>query len=439
MDRFRRRSYIFVLGTYVALVSFYFGPFFISSTNNDNIIVAPLLDAPYYFTSPSASVNSLIDQLRDKLLEGKHVRKRGTSNKIKLARSNNGTYTTPYVQRTILCCIAMHEEAYIDEFVDYHLGIGFRKVIVYDNSDHYELKQWGDKRNQRKRNMSLKQGSNGVTTTNSSFDQESVHADTNNNEVHVIHHPGKGKQSDAYLDCAQRAYNDEFGTGIENAAFWDVDEFLILKQHTTVDELLEEYMINKGASSLSINWYMFRHGNRHVYEPLPVTKRFLYRERKIQAQIKSLVRLEDMDMSTANHPHYPQLKNDTLRIDTNGTQISGMWNFKGPSNIAILHHYKTKSYAEYIKKRERGRAAVANWNPDDRHEGYEKNINEAVDEYIAAMHRYNATSIIYNGEVDDEGDDDDINFDNTVYDDTAWVAMKRVCPKYALYDLLDEI
>ena len=371
---------------------------------------------------------------------------RGIHSSKQTGNDNNSNETNKtafsFSQRTVLCCIALHEEAYIDEFVDYHLGIGFRKVIVYDNSDHYELKQWGDERNQRRRRKQQRvEGNDGISSIISPnlIGTNEHDNDTDKNEVHVIHFPGKGKQGKAYLDCARRAYNDEFGTGIENAAFWDIDEFLILKQHTTVDELLEEYMINKGASSLSINWHMFRQGKRHVYEPLPVTKRFLYRERKKQAQIKSLVRLEDMDMSRVNHPHYPQLKNDTIRIDTNGTHISGMLNINGPNNVAVLHHYKTKSYAEYIKKRERGRAAVANWNPDDRHEGYEKNINEAVDEYIAAMHRYNATSIIYNGEVDDEGDDDDINFDNTVYDDTAWVAMKRVCPKYALYDLLDEI
>ncbi len=335
-------------------------------------------------------------------------------------------------QKTILCCIALHEEAYIDEFVDYHLGIGFRKVIVYDNSDYYEMKQWGDKRNRRAK-LRTRERNEGRTTYNSSIGYE---VDSNNDEVHVLHYPGKGKQGASYLDCARRAYHGDFGDGIEYAAFWDIDEFLILKQHTTVDELLEEYMIDKGASSLSINWHMFRHGNRNVYEPLPVTKRFLYRDCEVQYQVKSMVRLEDMDMTKENHPHYPHLKNGTIRIDTNGTRPYKMFNHNGPNNIAILHHYQTKSYAEYIKKRERGRAEALEWNPMDRHPGYEKRVQDALDEYVEAMRKYNSTS--YDCD-DKDGCDEGRSSNGTVYDDTAWTAIKRVCPKYALYEILDEI
>ena len=398
--------------------------------------------------SSSVNVNSLLDQLGDKILE-EEIHRRGIHLSTDINHNNNINsdiglnIKIASSSSSILCCIAIHEEAYIDEFVDYHLGIGFRKVIVYDNSDHYELKQWGDERNRRRRRKQRRVdgkdsipsiSSNDLTVTND-------HAnDIENNEVHVIHFPGKGKQRGAYLDCAKRAYRGEFGTGIENAAFWDVDEFLILKQHTTIDELLEEYMVNKGASSLSINWHTFRQGNRNVYEPLPVTKRFLYREREVQRHVKSMVRLEDMDMTTFKNGHYPQLLSEKIRIDTNGTELpESMFNYNGPNNVAILNHYNTKSYAEYIKKRERGRAAAKDWNPDDRHPGYEKRLKEAVDEYVGAMQKYNYTSSYYD-EGTDGGDDDDISSNGTtVYDDTAWAAMKRVCPKYALYDLLNEI
>jgi hypothetical protein len=402
-----------------------------------------LSDAPLYTSlttlSSSVSINSLLQQLRNKLLDDERDFNSGRNNFSNTnTNGSNSTSTSSTSRKTILCCIALHEEAYIDEFVDYHLGIGFLKVIVYDNSDHYEMKQWGDKRNRRVK-LRTTESSDGTTTNNSSVVSESD--GTNNNKVHVLHYPGRGKQGASYLDCARRAYHGDFGDGIEYAAFWDIDEFLILKQHTTVDELLEEYMINKGASSLSINWHMFRHGNRNVYEPLPVTKRFLLRNREVQYQVKSMVYLEDMDMTKENHPHYPHLKNGTIRIDTNGTQLTKMWNNNGPNNIAILHHYKTKSYAEYIKKRERGRAAVADWNPVDRHSGYEKNRKEALDEYVEAMRKYNYTSssIFYDdGSVEDADNDEDDN-DQPVYDDTAWTAIKRVCPKYVLYDLLDEI
>lgn len=34
----------------------------------------------------------------------------------------------------IVCCIAKNEDNYIREFVEYHLGIGFDKIVVGDNN-----------------------------------------------------------------------------------------------------------------------------------------------------------------------------------------------------------------------------------------------------------------------------------------------------------------
>ena len=55
------------------------------------------------------------------------------------------------------------------------------------------------------------------------------------------------------------------------------------------------------------------------------------------------------------------------------------------------------------------------------------------------MQKYNYTSSYYDLGTDGGDDDDMPSNGTTVYDDTAWTAMKRVCPKYALYDLLNEI
>ena len=40
-----------------------------------------------------------------------------------------------------ICCIALNEDLYIDEWLDHHLNkIGFNNVYVYDNSDENTLK-----------------------------------------------------------------------------------------------------------------------------------------------------------------------------------------------------------------------------------------------------------------------------------------------------------
>ena len=40
---------------------------------------------------------------------------------------------TPY--DAVICCIALDEEAYIDEWIQYHLHIGFSHIYIYDNKD----------------------------------------------------------------------------------------------------------------------------------------------------------------------------------------------------------------------------------------------------------------------------------------------------------------
>jgi len=43
----------------------------------------------------------------------------------------------------VLCVIVLNEKPYIDEFANYHLGLGFGKIVVCDNSASNELREWG--------------------------------------------------------------------------------------------------------------------------------------------------------------------------------------------------------------------------------------------------------------------------------------------------------
>lgn len=98
-----------------------------------------------------------------------------------------------------------------------------------------------------------------------------------------------------------------------------------------------------------------------------------------------------------------------------------------------MHHYKTKSYNEYVKKSERGRADQAEWNPVDRTPGYELRYKDAVDQFVEALREFGGDGSATDGENDERGIVERMEI---VYDDSAWTTMKRVSPKYALYDLL---
>jgi hypothetical protein len=283
----------------------------------------------------------------------------------------------------LLCCIAVNEGPYMSEFVDYHLGLGFGKIVVYDNSNSFELEEWG-------RTKSY------------------------NGRVETIHFPGPGQQGNAYLDCAQKALSGTFGEK-KWAAFFDVDEFLVLKRHENVEALLEEHL---AEGSLSINWIKFPSSGKLFCEPLPVTKRFVYHDSEVNLHVKTIVRLEDMDMTRPPHPHFPFLKDGSLTYqhDTNNKILTSALNVNGPTDVTVIHHYHTKSFGEYVMKRHRGRSDST----------LKKNYTDSLNDSIRLFEE----AIGKNG----TGDHTD-ELAGLIYDDSAWTMLKKVSPKYALYEL----
>lgn len=286
--------------------------------------------------------------------------------------------------RTVLCCVAREEEPYIDEWVDYHLGLGFGKIIVYDNSEGNELRKWGQNRGK---------------------------------SIQVVHFPGINKQQVSYWDCAQKANEGKYGQ-TEWVGFWDIDEFLVLKKHNDVEDFVGEFLT---TGALGINWYLFGPSGRISYEPLPVTKRFACRQDKANFRIKSIVRLKDMNMKIAPHVHFPYLNEGTLH-DTNGRIFEGPFNEDGPIDTAVIHHYRTKSIKEFLQKTIRGRADADDESGVKKiiYKGRVKNATDIFEKVLA-----------HGGEKMDTETCHDMT-----YDASAWSAMKKLVPKYALYDAL---
>ena len=118
-------------------------------------------------------------------------------------------------------------------------------------------------------------------------------------------------------------------------------------------------------------------------------------------------------METSN-VHYPHLKNGNQH-DTNGRVFSGPYNKNGPLDVAAFHHYHTKSYGEYVKKRQRGRS-------DINHETERMKVyNEAITFFEDALEK-NSSGKLGLAETD------------VVFDDSAWTLLKKVSPGYAVFD-----
>ena len=121
--------------------------------------------------------------------------------------------------------------------------------------------------------------------------------------------------------------------------------------------------------------------------------------------VKTIARLSDLDLSQGTlRIHYPYLQPGVSQHDTNGKNFSGPANLAAPTDVAVLHHYKYKSYQEYINKSIRGRATY------DREEG-------KVDQQVDQARRFQVPAARW-------------------FDDTAWRKMKEYVPRYAAYDLI---
>jgi len=211
----------------------------------------------------------------------------------------------------VICCIALDEEPYIDEWIQYHLHIGFSHIYIYDNSPSHTLRS---------------------KTTN---------------HVTVIHIPGSSKQMIAYNLFVQ-TYKRKYMW----AAFVDCDEFIVLKKHASIIDLLREY---NDCQALALQWIMFGTSHEIIYRNEPVTKRFQYCSKNVHPLFKSICKLSMIQ--DYKNPHKPLLFSGNL-FDTNRHIIPfhENENQNGPSDIACIHHYYTKSEEEFRKKINRGKA-----------------------------------------------------------------------------------
>lgn len=282
-------------------------------------------------------------------------------------------YSPPSREGTVaLCAIVINEEAYLDEWIEYYAALGVSTVYIYDNTELFELENWRP-----------------LATFGGPF------------SVKIFHQPDQGhrRQRAAYEKCGAQALRDNHTW----AGFVDVDEFLVLKKHDNVVDFLADHA---PRGQLGINWYWFPTSGETLYRPLPVTKRFQFRHRNVKLHVKSFVRLQDMDQSrVVGSAHFVPMKAGQNHIDTSGKVLDGNpgpLNPGGPVDVAVVHHYNSKSQKEFIAKRMRGNA----------------NANRTA---------INATQILE--------ESNNLLVGNT-FDDSAWKLLKRNIQRYNIYDHL---
>jgi hypothetical protein len=224
--------------------------------------------------------------------------------------------------KVALVCIAKNEDPYIQEWVEYNTKLGFDHIHLFQNDWRTDYE-----------------------------------------------HPNLIKYVIDGLNKQRSAYNlflHQYGNRYDWAAFFDVDEFLVLKKHKTIKEFVLDYNDKAGVG---INWVMFgNNGHTEVIDnEYSQIKRFTKREKGINNHIKTILNLKYNFLMDIHNPV------NLMVSDTNGNLINGPFNDKGTDEVAQINHYYCKTPDEFIKKCERGRADTAyyrnvypdNYNPSN--------------------------------------------------------------------------
>lgn len=228
-----------------------------------------------------------------------------------------------------LCCMGKCENHYIREWVEYHVGLGFDKIFIYDNND----------------------------TVGEHF--EDVISDfIDSGHCEIIDYRGK-------KCCQEAAYHDCYIKNKDNydwIAVFDIDEFLTLKQHVSVHDFLSDRRYDN-YQVLHLNWMCYgdnemldddgRSCQERFIDPLPFdTRRFkTFPENN---HVKSIVRggLNHINWRFITHTPWCFYRCcDATGKECNVRSPYNPYNF----DVAYFRHYYTKTIGEWIKvKQARG-------------------------------------------------------------------------------------
>ena len=320
-----------------------------------------------------------------------------TDNNINSYHSN----LQPLTQTSAAICVIQKQGLrYVDEWVDYHIGIGFTTIYIYDNSEDFELKEWHSKR----------------------FLQQSITTGSNSNRaepsVQIIHWPGThagGQQLPAYSNCTKTI--QKHNNSHDWIAFIDLDEFFVIKdtnKYPFITNVLDS--VSSNAGGLAVNWQFFDFNNQTKYEAKPLTMRFTRRKQNnpTNIHVKMIARNETIK-DVWPTPHEVRYKNKTefsilLTVDTNGDTVKGPFNHKVPTDVLVLHHYGSKSVEEFRSRCARGRPTVKGGQYDKKTYLACKSEEEVLDEWRSK----------------EDGTE--------IYDDYAWLLLKERVPAYRIFE-----
>lgn len=210
--------------------------------------------------------------------------------------------------KVALTCIAKDEDNYIEEWINYNLKLGFDDIFIY---------------------------------------QHNWRCNVERNRVHKIIYDGNYSQNNNGISLQVSAYNNfiqSYHSKYNWVAFFDVDEFLVLKKHNNVKHFISEY---KDADAIGINWVFFGDNGLTFDGEYSVLKRFTKRSNSPSPSVKCIVKVDPTINFMVHNPI------NRMTIDTHYNTFWGVTNDAKKIDIAQLNHYYCKTWDEWLKKKEK--------------------------------------------------------------------------------------
>lgn len=224
-----------------------------------------------------------------------------------------------------ICVIARMEHDYLFEFVEHYIGLGVKKIFIYDNGR-------GD---------------------------EPVPQITRAQVEVVNWRDREAGQNAAYNDCYQKHGYDYGWIG-----FLDADEFVRLSdRHKDIATYLKD--VGGHADVVLLNWRIMTDNGlihkdtrpvqqRFTQPMLPLDKRVKFTDIPENDHVKAFVRGGIERLKFADTPHCPTKPADMIAVNSNGerAKLSAFAPFQ--HRYAWIDHYHTKTAEEFLGKCRRG-------------------------------------------------------------------------------------
>ena len=269
-----------------------------------------------------------------------------------------GCTTCSATYYTGVVAIGKGEEDYLDEWINYHLQLGFDKIYFYDNNPKGNTKQ----------------------------------KDICEKYQQVVYRDVRGwptKNTDLYIILQMYVYDDAYlKNDCKYLLFIDIDEFLVLKDNHNLHDLL------RFKKYIHINWQMYGDDEQIYKENKPVQERFTIPVTSDKNKhIKTFVQTKNNDVEFVN-PHYCICQ---LNCTTpSGSVCNGSLPFVEPPehDYAVINHYFTKSTEEFINKMMKG-SAGGQIKTFDMYFNINKKTQEKID-FFKKVYPYKTLNIFVN-------------------------------------------